>query len=70
MRRPALAFIRFYQRHISRRLGASCPYQPSCSAYGYMAIGRHGLLHGGLLTAWRIIRCNPFTGGGYDPVPR
>lgn len=45
-----------------------CQYQPSCSEYGYQAIKRYGLLRGGLLAAWRIIRCNPFSHGGIDPV--
>lgn len=70
MLRPALWLIRLYQRRLSGRLGVSCPYQPSCSAYGYIAIGRYGLLRGGFMTLWRLLRCHPWTGGGYDPVPR
>ena len=46
-----------------------CPYVPSCSAYGYEAISKYGAVKGGLLTVWRILRCNPFSKGGYDPVP-
>ena len=46
-----------------------CPYYPCCSQYGLEAIRKHGAIKGSLLAAWRIIRCNPFSKGGYDPVP-
>mgnify|MGYP003601923917 FL=1 len=46
-----------------------CPYIPSCSDYGLEAVEKYGALKGGLLAAWRILRCNPFSKGGYDPVP-
>ena len=46
-----------------------CPYYPTCSKYGLEAIKKHGALKGGCLAAWRILRCNPFSKGGYDPVP-
>lgn len=46
-----------------------CPYYPSCSQYGLEAVERYGALKGGALTAYRILRCNPFSKGGYDPVP-
>ena len=46
-----------------------CPYYPSCSQYGLEAEEKYGALKGGLLAAWRIMRCNPFSKGGYDPVP-
>lgn len=69
MKTVALRFISLYQRGISPALPASCKYQPTCSQYGYEAISRFGALRGGLLTAWRILRCNPFARGGYDPVP-
>jgi len=61
--------IRWYQRAISPMLGANCKYLPTCSQYAIEAIARHGALKGGLLAAWRILRCNPFSRGGYDPVP-
>ena len=46
-----------------------CPYYPCCSQYGLEAIQKHGALKGTILAVWRIIRCNPFSKGGYDPVP-
>ncbi len=46
-----------------------CPYFPSCSQYGLEAVARYGVCKGGLLCMWRILRCNPFSKGGYDPVP-
>ena len=60
--------IRFYQRFISRYTPATCLFHPTCSAYGVTAIERHGLW-GVWLAGWRILRCNPLTGGGHDPVP-
>ena len=61
--------IKFYQKNISPLKRTKCPYCPSCSAYGLEAIQKHGAIKGGALTAWRLIRCNPFSRGGYDPVP-
>jgi hypothetical protein len=46
-----------------------CPYYPSCSEYGYEAIQKYGALKGGMLASYRVLRCNPFSKGGYDPVP-
>ena len=46
-----------------------CPYIPTCSEYGLEAVSKYGTFKGGLLTVWRILRCNPFSKGGYDPVP-
>jgi len=46
-----------------------CPYYPTCSTYGLEAVKKHGAIKGGALAAWRIVRCNPFSKGGYDPVP-
>ncbi len=65
----ALKFIRFYQVAISPWLPPSCIYIPTCSQYGYEAIQKYGFFKGGMLTVWRILRCNPFSRGGYDPVP-
>ncbi|MEM8884141.1 MAG: membrane protein insertion efficiency factor YidD [Planctomycetota bacterium] len=65
-----LAMIRLYQKLLSPLLGSHCRFEPSCSQYGLEAIDRHGSVKGSLLTAWRILRCNPFTRGGQiDPVP-
>ncbi|OGR24197.1 MAG: membrane protein insertion efficiency factor YidD [Desulfobacca sp. RBG_16_60_12] len=69
MKRSTLALIRFYQRYISPSRPPACRYQPTCSHYGYEAIERHGVLKGSLLIVWRLVRCNPFSRGGYDPVP-
>jgi putative membrane protein insertion efficiency factor len=68
VRHPAIAVIRGYQRWISPLLGARCKYYPSCSEYAVQAIGRYGILRGSVLAAWRLLRCNPFSHGGYDPV--
>jgi hypothetical protein len=68
-RLPLLAVIRFYQLTISRVLPAgTCRFYPTCSHYGYQAIARYGLLRGGWMAAWRVLRCQPFNPGGYDPV--
>lgn len=64
-----LGAIRFYQRAISPHLPPSCRYQPTCSEYAVTAITRFGALRGGRMAIWRILRCNPFAKGGYDPVP-
>ena len=63
-----LAPIRFYSRFISPGLPARCKYHPSCSAYAVQAIERFGILRGLVLAVWRVLRCNPFSHGGYDPV--
>lgn len=69
MRRVFLALIRFYQRHISVHFPAVCRYRPTCSAYTYQAIERFGVFGGVWLGMLRILRCNPFSRGGWDPVP-
>jgi putative membrane protein insertion efficiency factor len=61
--------VRGYQVSISPLLPASCRYYPSCSAYAVDALEKHGALRGSWLAARRILRCNPFTAGGFDPVP-
>ena len=65
-----LALIRVYQLTLSAWLGGQCRYYPSCSQYAREAIQVHGALRGSGLAAWRILRCGPFTDGGFDPVPR
>jgi putative membrane protein insertion efficiency factor len=69
-RLPILAIIRFYQLTISRALPANtCRFYPTCSHYGYEAIAKYGLIKGGWMATRRILRCQPFNPGGYDPVP-
>jgi putative membrane protein insertion efficiency factor len=63
-----VAAIRAYQRLISPMLGQRCKYYPSCSEYAAQAIGRFGILRGLVLAAWRVLRCNPWSHGGFDPV--
>lgn len=64
-----LKLIRFYQTAISPRTAPKCKYYPTCSQYTYEAIERFGAFKGGLMGLWRILRCNPWSKGGYDPVP-
>jgi putative membrane protein insertion efficiency factor len=65
----ALFAIGIYRRALSPLLPPACRFVPSCSEYGYEAIARYGILAGGRLAIWRVLRCNPFGGSGYDPVP-
>lgn len=69
MKKILIASIKGYQRYISPMKTTKCPYFPSCSHYGLEAIQKHGAIKGTGLAAWRILRCNPFSKGGYDPVP-
>lgn len=68
MKRFFVAIIRGYQKFISPMLRPSCRFQPTCSQYAIEAIEKHGVLKGGAMAIWRILRCNPFCKGGYDPV--
>ena len=61
--------IEFYQKKISPIKSPRCKYFPTCSSYGIEALKIHGVIKGGFLTFYRILRCNPFSSGGYDPVP-
>ncbi|MGH6989204.1 MAG: membrane protein insertion efficiency factor YidD [Stellaceae bacterium] len=61
--------IRFYQLMISPLLGNNCRFEPSCSNYAAEAVARHGPWRGTLYAVWRVLRCNPWGGSGYDPVP-
>jgi len=71
-----LKLIRLYQKTLSPDTGwfkayyphGYCKFHPHCSEYGYRAIDKHGALRGALMTTWRVLRCNPFTSGGHDPV--
>jgi len=65
----AMALIRGYKTFLSPLLPPSCRFVPSCSEYGHEAIAKYGIIRGGRLAVWRILRCNPFGRGGYDPVP-
>lgn len=69
MKKILIFMIRFYQKYISPMKGTKCPYIPTCSQYGLEAIEKYGAVKGSILAAWRILRCNPFSKGGYDPVP-
>ncbi len=65
-----LWLIRAYQMTISRTLPANtCRFYPSCSHYGYQVVYKYGVFKGGVMAIWRVLRCNPFNPGGYDPVP-
>ena len=68
-RRGLIQTIRFYQRAVSPLTGPSCRFTPTCSEFAAVAIDRHGALSGGWLAFKRILRCHPFGGQGYDPVP-
>ncbi|MBU1178163.1 membrane protein insertion efficiency factor YidD [Patescibacteria group bacterium] len=78
IRVPFLLLIRLYQKTLSMDHGifsrvlpyGFCRFHPTCSEYGYQAIKRHGLIKGSLLTSWRVLRCNPLSHGGHDPVPK
>lgn len=69
MRRVLLRIIRGYQNWVSPMLPSACRFQPTCSEYGYQAIAKYGIIRGGAMAVWRVLRCNPFNKGGYDPVP-
>ncbi len=60
--------IRVYQRLLSPVLGSRCRYYPSCSEYAAQAVARFGILRGLVLAVWRVLRCNPLSHGGFDPV--
>jgi uncharacterized protein len=68
VRAVAIGVIRAYQRVVSPLLPRRCKYHPTCSAYAVQAIGSYGILRGSVLAAWRLVRCNPLSHGGYDPV--
>lgn len=67
-RAVATAPLRLYQRLISPLFGSRCKYYPSCSEYAAQAISRFGILRGLVLAGWRLLRCNPWSHGGFDPV--
>ena len=67
-RRVVLLPVRFYMRFVSPALPRRCKYEPTCSLYAVQAIRRFGILRGLVLAGWRLLRCNPFSHGGFDPV--
>ena len=69
MKRPLILLIKFYQKAISPYKKPCCKYYPTCSNYAIEAIDRFGAFKGFWLSLFRILRCNPFSRGGYDPVP-
>ncbi|MDE6442680.1 MAG: membrane protein insertion efficiency factor YidD [Clostridia bacterium] len=66
MKMLLMRLIIFYQKNFSRH---TCLYQPTCSEYMLRVINNHGVIAGIILGSWRLLRCNPFSRGGYDPVP-
>jgi putative membrane protein insertion efficiency factor len=68
LRSTVLLPLRAYQRLVSPLLGSRCRYYPSCSDYAAQAIERFGILRGLVLAGWRLLRCNPWSHGGFDPV--
>lgn len=65
-----IKMVRFYQKYLSPIKGySSCKFYPTCSCYAVEAIERFGALKGTKMAIWRLLRCNPFSDGGYDPVP-
>lgn len=69
MKFVALGLIKLYKMTLSKVLPPSCRFYPSCSMYTYEAINKYGVIKGSWLGFKRILRCNPFNPGGYDPVP-
>ena len=69
MKKACMAAIRFYQREVSPPFPPRCRYIPTCSEYALEAVEKYGAVKGSFLAAKRILRCNPFHKGGYDPVP-
>ena len=69
MKKILIGMIKLYRKYLSPLKSTKCPYYPTCSQYGLEAIEKYGALKGSLLAVWRILRCNPFSHGGYDSVP-
>ncbi|MBQ1861914.1 MAG: membrane protein insertion efficiency factor YidD [Clostridia bacterium] len=67
--RAAVALIKIYRKNISPFTPPCCRFTPTCSEYAIEAFRIHGFIRGSFLALWRILRCNPFSRGGYDPVP-
>ena len=70
MKHLLIRLIRFYQKHLSPlKSSGTCKYIPTCSEYAVQALEKHGAFKGSIMAVWRILRCNPFSEGGLDPVP-
>ena len=70
MKNICITIIKFYRKHLSNLKGhGTCIFYPTCSEYAIQAYEKYGFFKGTLLSLWRILRCNPFNKGGYDPVP-
>ncbi|MEW6572308.1 MAG: membrane protein insertion efficiency factor YidD [Bacillota bacterium] len=69
MKTLVLAVLRVYQAVISPLLPPRCRFYPTCSQYAFEAVQRYGVMRGGLMAVSRVMRCHPFSSGGYDPVP-
>ena len=70
MKYICIYFVKFYQKYISPLKPPCCRFRPTCSSYAIEAFQEWGFIIGFALTVWRILRCNPFSRGGYDPVPK
>jgi putative membrane protein insertion efficiency factor len=68
LRELALSPVRLYRRVLSPALPKRCKYHPSCSAYAVEAVRSYGVIRGAVLAGWRLLRCNPWSHGGFDPV--
>ncbi len=67
--RLMISLVKLYQRALAPLIPPLCRFQPGCSLYAVEALETHGCVRGGALTLWRVLRCNPFSRGGHDPVP-
>ncbi|MEI6131600.1 MAG: membrane protein insertion efficiency factor YidD [Bacillota bacterium] len=69
MKKGLIGIIKWYKKRVSPLLGEHCRFHPTCSSYAIEAYEKHGVFKGSYLTIYRILRCNPFGKGGFDPVP-
>jgi putative membrane protein insertion efficiency factor len=69
MKRLIFVFIGVYQRFLSPIMGNGCRFSPTCSCYAHDAVQKYGIIRGGAMAVWRILRCGPWSKGGIDPVP-
>ena len=69
MARPIIGLVKLYRYVISPWLGGNCRFEPTCSSYAIEALETHGALRGGWMALRRVLRCHPWGGSGYDPVP-